>query len=284
MCAVSKVILRHQSYQTNETIMKNKTSLWRAVLLMLGSYAFGFNLHNIIHEFGHAATIWLQGGRMTGFYFHPYDACFNFSTAVPNHILLYAGGAYIGGLSTIIFAVLAWRFRTPLMLPFAAACSAGLTTTARWMLTTPFSDVFTDYSSMVTLGVPIAFIVLSGVLFLIIGVAVRILYLPLVGISQETGISRRLLIYLVGILPYYIGGCVYHNITKGSSFLAMAPSFGITAVFLSIEAILSKLLSQWSAFFRTIKPARVRTSHVVAAWLGFAILVTVMLLVSTTPE
>lgn len=264
--------------------MKKKTSLWHTVLLMLGSYAFGFNLHNIIHEFGHAVTIWLQGGHMTGFYFHPFNACYNFSTSVPNHIFLYAGGAYIGGLSTIIFAILAWRFRTPLMVPLVAACSAGLTTTARWMLTTPFSDVFTDYSSMVALGVPLTFIILSGVIFLFIGVAVRILYLPLVGISQKTGLGRRLIIYLLGILPYYVGGCVYHNITKGSNFLAMAPSLGIVAVFLAIEAIFSKLLPQWVSFFRSINPARVRTSHVWAAWLGFIILLAVMLIVSTTPE
>jgi hypothetical protein len=264
--------------------MTKKNSLGRAVLLMLGSYAFGFNLHNIIHEFGHAVAIWLQGGRMTGFYFHPYDACLNFSTAVPNHILLYAGGAYIGGLSTIIFAVLAWRFRTPFILPFVAACAAGLTTTARWMLITPFSDVFTDYSSMVALGVPVTFIILSGVIFLIIGVVVRILYLPLVGVLYDTSIGHRLLIYLLGILPYYIGGCAYHNITKGSSFLAMAPSLGIVAVFLSIETICSKLIPQWIPFFKTIKPARVRTAHIVAAWFGFIILLAVMVFVSTTPE
>ena len=75
--------------------MTDRTPLWSTVLLLLGAHAFGLNLHNIIHEFGHAVAVLVQGGKMTGFYFHPFGACLNFSTYVPNHILLYAGGAFI---------------------------------------------------------------------------------------------------------------------------------------------------------------------------------------------
>ena len=92
------------------------TPVARTILMLLGSYAFGFNLHNIIHELGHAVAIWLQGGSVPGFYLHPFDSCLTYGTYVPNHILLYAGGAFIGGASTLLFPVLAWKIRRPLVL------------------------------------------------------------------------------------------------------------------------------------------------------------------------
>ena len=166
---------------------ENRTSPVYSILMLLGSYVFGLNLHNMIHELGHALTVLIQGGKVTGFYFHPFNACLNFSTYVPNHIFLYAGGAFIGGAFTILFPILAWRYRTPLLGPLVLACSAGLTTTARWMLIAPFSDVFTDYTSMIGLGVPAALIFAAGVLYLVIGVGSLMLFLPLFGIAPHPG-------------------------------------------------------------------------------------------------
>lgn len=66
-----------------------------AMLIMLGAYAFGFSLHNAIHEFGHSATVLAQGG------------------------------AFIGAAAMIPFL--------PFEASLVMACAAGLTTTARWM-------------------------------------------------------------------------------------------------------------------------------------------------------
>jgi hypothetical protein len=257
-----------------------KTPFWMTVLLMLGSYAFGFNLHNIIHEFGHAAAVWMQGGKMTGFYFHPFEACLNFSTYVPNHILLYAGGAFIGGASTIVFAFLAWKFRTPFMVPFVTACSAGLTTTSRWMLMAPFGRATTDYTSMVDLGFPVALIIVAGVVFLVVGVSVRILYLPLLGVTYETGIPRRIAIYELGLLPYSIVNVVYVWLTRGGRPLLNVAFLIVMAVLIAVEAVLSKWLPSRLPFFKKIGPVRIRPSHVSAVWLGAIILIAAMFLLS----
>ena len=107
---------------------------WLAVVLLAGAYSFGINLHNIMHELGHSAAVLIQGGDVTGFFFHPFKACLNYSTYVPNHVLLYAGGFLIVGGATVVFPVLLWKIRSPYILPLVLACAAGLTTTARWLL------------------------------------------------------------------------------------------------------------------------------------------------------
>ena len=120
-------------------------NLWYTTLLMLGAYVFGFNFHNIIHELGHAFAVWLQGGTMTGFYLHPFKACYNSSTYVPNHILLYAGGGFLGLSLTLLFAILAWQYRSVFWAPFIATCYIGFTITGRHMLTDQFMGMQSDY-------------------------------------------------------------------------------------------------------------------------------------------
>ena len=260
------------------------TPLHYTILLILGSYVFGYNFHNIIHELGHSVTVSLQGGKATGYFFHPFEACLNFSTSVPNHILLYAGGAFIGGAATILFLILAWRFRTPFMMPFIITCTAGLTLSARWMLTAPISKTFTDYSSMIELGFPTALILLAGLIYLILGAGAFILYLPLAGVTHESSFIRRVLIFTLGFLPYHMAACVYMGFSKGSQPAVLLLGLTVRALILAFGAACSRWLPARSAFFRRIKPVKVRPFHIFAIWIGAALLVLAVLLIPLAPE
>ena len=254
-----------------------------AMLFMLGAYAFGFNLHSVIHEFGHSAAVLAQGGAVTGFYFHPFDACLNFSSSVPNHVLLYAGGAFFGGAATILFPLLAWRCRTPLMAPLVMACAAGLTTTARWMLAAPFSSVFTDYTSMIQLGFPPYLIALAGALYLAVGMGVLVLYLPLFGVTHEAGTGRRVAVFEVGILPYIASTSAWFVAAKGMAPAAAVANVVLAAVFLALWAALSAVLQRRVAFLRSIEPVRVRPAHLAWTWGAALVLIAIMRIVSTSP-
>ena len=260
------------------------TSLWMTILLLAGSYTFGLFLHNIMHEFGHSATVWLQGGKVTGFSFHPFNGCLNFSTAVPNHIFLYAGGAFIGGAFTIIFPLLALKYKTPFIAPFVMACAAGLTTTACWMLISPFSTTFTDYTAMIKLGVPGVCLVLSGVLYLIIGIGTLILFLPLFGVGHDTGFFRRLAVTEGGILPFHLAAIVYRWLMRGEISLTSLAGLRIPAVFMALVAFLSWRLPIWFPAARRIQPQRIKLYHIVVIWAGVAILTVLMFLVSVRPD
>jgi hypothetical protein len=253
-----------------------------AVPLLLGCYALGLNLHNIIHEFGHSVAVLVQGGEVTGYRFHPFDGCLNFSTYVPDHVLLYAGGAFIGGAATILFPVLAWKRRTPGVMPLVLACAAGLVTTAHWMLRAPWSDVFTDYTAMIELGVPWPVFLGTGTLYLAIGVAVLVLYLPLLGMAHDAGLGRRLALFELGILPYHLAAVAHGWVRAGGPARFPVPLV-VTAAFLALWALLSRRLQARWPFFRSVAPARLRPAHVARVWLGVVVLLAAMLLIPLAP-
>ncbi len=257
--------------------------LFSALFLMV-SYVFGLNLHNIFHEFGHAVAIWVQGGKVTGFYFHPFDSCLNFSTYVPDHVLLYAGGAFFGGAATIIFPVLAWKYRTPYMMPLVMACAAGFITTARWMLIAPFSEVFTDYMSMIELGTPKFLILISGVISLIVGLMVLIYYLPLSGVRRRMSAGRYVLLFELGILPFHITASFYMLLLKEGRPLLLLAGIAQRALFVALFALVAKWLPARFPIFTTISATKIRIYHAITVFCGIVLLIIVMRFVSMHPE
>jgi hypothetical protein len=249
---------------------------WLSAALLLASYIFGYNFHNIIHELGHAVTIWVQGGSIHGLVLHPFLSCYAPSTAVPNHVLLYAGGALIGGTFTIVFAILAWRVRTPYMMPLVMTCVAGLVTTSRWMLLAPFTTSTTDYYFMIELGVPAILIFLWGVLFLVIGVSVLSWFLPLLGLGPKANLLDHFFVIVVGILPYQLAASGYY-IATGISGLAGSISTAISVIItLAILAAVAKGLTSRFELFRRVEVAALKPRHIVVAWSAAVLLIVLM--------
>ena len=175
--------------------MKINSSLIRSSLLFFLSLSIGVILHCIIHELGHAIAIWIQGGRMTGFYFHPFNGGLNSSTYVENHLLLYAGGAFIGLPLTIIFMFMALRYRSPVMFPFIVTGSCGFLQTGIWMIKSVLNpEIATDYTYMIDLGSSELFMIIVGISFFLFGILSRIFFLPLAGIDSSVVLKNRLLI------------------------------------------------------------------------------------------
>ena len=142
--------LKEQGSKKNGEISRDQ--VMRSVILFFLSYCLGVILHCIIHELGHAVAIWIQGGKMTGFYFHPFNGGLNSSTYVPNHLLLYAGGSFLGLPFTLSFIVLALKYRSPVMFPFIVSGSYGFLSTGIWMIKSMLSpETNTDYTYMIDL-------------------------------------------------------------------------------------------------------------------------------------
>jgi hypothetical protein len=259
---------------------RDSRAMWFGSALMMASYTFGFNFHNIVHEFGHSVAIWIQGGRVHGLVLHPFLACYSPSTAVPNHLLLYAGGALFGGATTMLLPMLAWRHRTPYMMPLVMTCSAGLITTSKRMLLAPFTTSSTDYHFLIDLGVPSAVILVWGLLYLTVGVAVLVLFLPLVGISHDQEFLPRLIVLESVALPYLIAADVFYMARAGSVRFSMFLGFIPTAVFFAVVAWLSTWLMARYAFFRRIQTATVQLPHVAIAWASAGALIVLMFLVT----
>jgi hypothetical protein len=276
--------------------MKNLTSdvttknlILKVTFLFFLSYVFGVLFHDIIHELGHAISIWVQGGTITGFYFHPFDASYNFSTAVGNHMFLYAGGAFIGLPLTIIFMGIALRYRSPFMFPFITAGVYGFISTGVWMIkavTAP--GIATDYTYMVGLGFPAFIFPIIGILYIAFGILARIFFLPLTGIGPETKYGARFTVYLAGIIPWFILHGVYNMVFHGSSILNVASFLAPVIVYTGLEALISLPLQRKVRLFQRIPTQKVKLRHFIITGAGISLVYAAAILVnaffSGTPQ
>ncbi len=256
----------------------NEPSIPRSALLFFLSYAFGVVLHCMIHEFGHALSIWIQGGTMTGFYFHPFNGGLNSSTYVPNHILLYAGGAFFGLPLTIIFMIIALRKKSPVMFPFIVAGSFGFLSSGIWMLRSlPRPDIFTDYTSLIKLGVPESVLLFAGIVYVSFGLLARIFFLPLAGITHETSYPTRLSVYLLGVIPWYLLTGLYNIVFKQSAIASLVSLLIPVALYTLFEVLISLPLQKYVRFFRTIPYRTVTSRHLIITCIGIILLYAVMI-------
>ena len=261
----------------NNNINKN-LSITQSSLLFFLSYAFGVVLHCMIHEFGHAISIWIQGGRMTGFFFHPFNSCLNSSTYVPNHILLYAGGAFIGLPLTIIFMIVALKKKSPVMFPFIVAGTFGFLSSGIWMLKSlSRPDIFTDYTSMIKLGVPEIVMVLAGIIYISFGLLARIFFLPLAGITHETNYPQRLSVYLLGVIPWYLLLGLFNIVYKQYALISLVSLLIPVVLYTLFEALISLPLQKKVRLFKLMPNKTVTNEHLIAIVIGIVLLYAVMI-------
>ena len=256
---------------------KNKILIASVVLFL--SYVFGPLFHNVIHELGHAIAVLVQGGTVTGFFFHPIKSSFNSSTYVPNHLLLYAGGAFIGLPITIISLILAFRYKSPVFFPFAIACAYGFLNTGKWMVRSAISpEIVTDYTCMVDLGVPGFLMVGAGFIYIFFGALARIFFLPLAGIDYNASIRDRIIFYLAGILPWYLIVGLYNALALNSPATTAVRLIVLYALYLVAEAVVSKLLQKKFRTFRMIPVQKTQLKHIIGIIVAILCLYTAVML------
>jgi len=213
---------------------------------------------------------------MTGFYFHPFNGGLNSSTYVDNHSLLYAGGAFIGLPLTIIFMLIALRYRSPVMFPFIVTGSYGFLHTGIWMIRSLVNpEIATDYTYMIELGSSELLMVVLGVSFILFGIISRVFFLPLAGIDVSVVLKYRLLIYTIGIIPWYVLHSLYNIVFFKSGFtiflILIIPEF----IYIIIETTLSVPLQKRIRVFQSIRAKEISICH-------FIIIIFIILLLYTS--
>ncbi len=255
----------------------NRDIIIKASILLLFSYAFGIVLHCMIHELGHAFAVLIQGGTVTGFYFHPFNGGLNSSTYVPNHILLFSGGAFLGLPVTIIFMFLAYKYKSPIMFPLIMVGSFGFYSTGIWMIKSLFyPEIFTDYSYLIyELGVPAFYMLIGGIIYIFFGFLSGIFFLPLIGIDYKMKYLSRFTVFILAIIPWEILHQVYsiiYNNSSLTSFARLFPVFFYAIVF----AFISLHLQRKIRFFRLIPVKIVKNKHFIIVLIAIIVLYTIM--------
>ena len=259
----------------------NKNLILRISILFFLSYVFGVVLHNIIHELGHAITVWIQGGKVTGFYFHPFNSCYNSSTYVPNHLLLYSGGAFFGLPLTIFFMLFALKYRSPILFPLIVTGTYGFISTGIWMLKSIISpEIQTDYTYMIELGTSGFLMLIIGIIYISFGLLARIFFLPLAGIDFKTNYKTRFAVYIVGILPWYVVHGLFNIIVN--DFPVISIIYFLIPIFfiITFEAYISLPLQRNLKIFRQIPKQQTKNIHFITILVAIFILYASMILVN----
>ena len=259
----------------------NKHLILRISILFFLSYVFGVSFHNIIHELGHAITVWIQGGKVTGFYFHPYNSCYNSSTYVPNHLLLYSGGAFFGLPLTILFMLIALKYRSPILFPLIVTGTYGFFSTGIWMLKSIITpEIQTDYTYMIELGTPGFLMLIIGIIYISFGLLARIFFLPLAGIDFKTNYRTRFAVYIAGILPWYVLHGLFNLIVN--DFPVIRIIYFLLPVFfvITFEAYISLPLQRNLKVFRQIPNQHIKNVHFITILVAICILYVSMILVN----
>ena len=174
-------------------------------LLLLGAFAFAFCLGEAAHELGHylahgayGTEVGIKldpfgGSRILGATSAPHETWGTTSAAGPLLNLL-------GGL-TVWLAL--WRHRTAAILPFLlwgpiAFVQEGVTFSLGML--TPGGDA----ELIIESGVPAAFILGLGVLFLLSGIVAVCLVLPLVSLSPSDPFGRRFGVVAGGMVSFML--------------------------------------------------------------------------------
>ena len=260
----------------------NKNLLIKIAFLFFLSYVFGVIFHNMIHELGHAVTVWLQGGTITGFYFHPFNSCYNSSTYVPNHLLLYSGGAFFGLPLTILLMLFALKYRSPIMFPLIVTGTYGFFSTGIWMLKSIiYPEIQTDYTYMIELGTPGFLMLIIGIIYILFGLLARIFFLPLAGIDFKSTYKTRFAVYLLGILPWYLLNGLF-NLTVNDFPIVSVTYFLISVIFyLIFEAFISLPLQRNLKLFRHISNQQIKNIHFAVILFAIFIIYGIMIFVNT---
>lgn len=218
-------------------------------LLLLGSFAVGYNAAHAIHELGHAIAVWLCGGSVTGLSLHPLSwSKIHYSVEVTVPIAL--AGAVFASLAGLLMLALAWGWRSPWVLPLLATALCAFVVNAVYLGVDGILLFGGDATDLIRLGVSRPAVVGAGMLLLIVGFATATLPLPRLGIGRNDGLGTRLLVLWTGIGSYLFAMFAYHLIFNTEEILLWSVWAGTGLILISVWAAVSPLVESRFVWIR----------------------------------
>jgi hypothetical protein len=181
------------------------------ILLLIGAFTFAFFIGTIIHEFGHVIALRLFGVNQYKVVIHPF---------LGNQVIWNVNDDYIGYVDAAgplfnilignAFLIKFWRQRhkivpSILLLGPVALIQEGSNTLIQISLNIPGTDAI----RIITAGVPGSVLVVIAALFLLLGVLILTIELPLYGISPDDSLIDRLTMILPGFVAYMVAIYLY---------------------------------------------------------------------------
>ncbi len=223
--------------------------LAKPAVLLLGSFAVGYNAAHAIHELGHAAAVWMCGGSVTGLSLHP----FSWSTirySIPTTAAIAAAGPGFAAVVGLLMLAAVWRWRSPWAVPLLATSLCTCLVNAAYLLVDGILRAGGDATDLLALGVPRPAILAAGAILLCLGAVAALPLLPRLGLGGGDGFVPRLLVLGIGIGSYLLAMLAYHALFNARE-IALWSAFAGTGV---------ALIAAWATLSRAVEPRWARDS------------------------
>ncbi len=180
----------------------------KASLLIFGSFLLGYNLANIVHEFGHAFSSVLCGGRSFTISSHPFTWSYAHSVGGGGALFSWGGFLWSDVLAFVVFSAL-YGLRRPSLFPILFWCSLALLVNGIYFAAgsligvgDPSSLVFYGYGPFLLSGIGMLSLMIGGS-FAVASIGSLGVHRPIFSRTVTTCVvSFPVLVYLSAILIY----------------------------------------------------------------------------------
>ncbi len=220
----------------------------RGALLLLGSFAFGYNVATALHELGHVFAAWATGGTVQSLYLHPFTTSYTSIHPDPSPLLTHAAGVIVAPLAGLVCIALARRVEGAYTVPLYTAGVATFATSGIYLVVGTWAGVG-DARMLVDLGMPALGLMLIGAGLIAAAVRLAPGVVSLLGLSPADSLLRRLAVLELGVAPYLVGMLVWHALYDPAGLRPWSAFAGAGIVLVGLIALLQRgaslSSSQW---------------------------------------
>jgi hypothetical protein len=270
--------------QTNTTTAGSNSV--KLMIYLAFSFILAFCLQVVVHELGHYFAGLLVGAQGGVVYLHPFlnsRVTFESIPSVNSQVFIGVMGVTFDLVLSIIIALIVWRKRSAFSLPLLMWAAIALIGEGIGMLgniaALPYS--YDDVGQLMLIDISPTPLIPVSILFILLGLVVMILCMPLAGISSQDHFLKKLGAYFCS-LPLYFGLSVLFLLifdpTNVNDLDIRLKQLIIGVVFAVILALVYKPVNKWLGRVIKVKEASQPKWSEVVVVLAAAVIVFVSLI------
>jgi hypothetical protein len=252
--------------------MRKAEQLLKRSLFIFGSFSCGWVLGIILHELGHAVSMWITGGVVDRITISPFSWSYTYYGSVPKYPNFTTwSGILIGSLFGLVILLAIARRPTPYLVPLVFTGVTPMLQGGGYYLIDTFISKEGDAASLIESGIPMTVVLGAAILIATMGVFFVIRFIYWNGIDPGDKISQRALTLVLGMVPYFVLALIYGLVYEPEDILQKVLAIGMVSMF----AVFLALVSMRYPKMEERKPlVRIEWHHVLYAMgLGIAAMV-----------
>ena len=222
-CLISYFVYGH-NWEKQRMNMLQKHA--RSSLFLFGSFSFAWVITVIIHELGHAISMWATRGNVTKITINPLSWSYTYYGSSPKYpIFTSAAGAGFGTLLGLLLLFFAYRSANLYWIPIWLISVGAFLQNGGYYAIDILLGVDGDASRLLDLGISKPLLFGLSILMLIPGIILFVRLFPLFGLAPEDNFLTRFFVIGFGIVPYFALTVLYALINNPDDLLLRLSSF-----------------------------------------------------------